>query len=47
MTTDNRLVSFKVATPGTLDSNAPITGLQGGENVLGVDFRPANGVCMR
>lgn len=43
VTTDNRLVSFKVTTPATLDSNAPITGLQGGENVIGMDIRPANG----
>ena len=43
VTNDNHLVSFKVATPGTLDSDATIAGLQGGENVLGVDFRPATG----
>ncbi len=44
VTTDNRVVTFKAATPGTLDTNTAITGLQGGENVLGVDFRPANGM---
>ena len=44
VTTDNRLISFQVPTPGTLDSNAPISGLQGGENVIGMDFRPVNGV---
>ncbi len=43
VTTDNHLVSFKVATPGTLDSDVTIAGLQGGENVLGIDFRPATG----
>ena len=43
VTADNRVVTFKAATPGTLDTNAAITGLQGGENVLGVDFRPATG----
>ena len=42
-TTDNRLVSFKPGTPGTLDTNLAISGLQGGENVLGIDFRQANG----
>jgi hypothetical protein len=42
-TVDNRLVSFKPATPGTLDTNSVITGLQGGENVLGIDFRQTNG----
>ena len=43
VTADNRVVTFKAATPGTLDTNTTITGLQGGENVLGVDFRPATG----
>jgi hypothetical protein len=42
-TTDNRLVSFKPGTPGTFDTDLPITGLQGGESVLGIDFRQANG----
>jgi uncharacterized protein DUF4394 len=42
-TTDNRLVSFKVTTPGTFDTSTPITGLQGGEMLIGMDFRPANG----
>lgn len=42
-TFDNRLVSFKPNTPGTFDSDAPFTGLQGGENVVGIDFRQANG----
>ncbi|MEP7246035.1 MAG: DUF4394 domain-containing protein [Gammaproteobacteria bacterium] len=40
---NNNLVSFKVTTPGTLDTTVPITGLQGGDSVLGMDFRPANG----
>ncbi len=42
-TTDNRLVSFKPATPGTLDTNLAITGLQGGESLIGIDFRQTNG----
>lgn len=42
-TVDNRLASFKPATPGTFDTSAAITGLQGGENVLGIDFRQTNG----
>jgi hypothetical protein len=42
-TADNKLVSFKPATPGTLDTTLAITGLQGGENVLGIDFRQTNG----
>jgi hypothetical protein len=43
LTTDNRLVTFKTATPGTLDSNVAVTGLQGGETIVGIDMRPANG----
>src|SRR5262245_31721726 len=43
LTTDNRLVGFKVTTPGTFDTNTPITGLQGGESLIGMDFRPSNG----
>ena len=42
-TVDNRLVSFKPGTPGTLDTSVAIAGLQGGENVLGIDFRQSNG----
>ena len=42
-TTDNNLVSFKPGTPGTYDTSTAITGLQGGENVIGIDFRQANG----
>ena len=43
LTADSTLVSFKLATPGTFDTSNAITGLQGGETVLGIDFRPANG----
>jgi len=43
LTADNQLVSFKPGTPGTLDTTTPITGLQGGESVLGIDFRQTNG----
>ena len=41
-TSDSRLVTFNPATPGTLTSNMPITGLQGGESILGFDLRPAD-----
>ena len=37
------LLSFKPGTPGTIDTSTPITGLGGGENVLGIDFRQTNG----
>jgi trimeric autotransporter adhesin len=43
LTTDNKLVSFKPGTPGTLDTSTAITGVQGGEALLGIDFRQANG----
>jgi len=42
ITNDGRLVSFNAATPGTFDSNLAITGMQGGERVLGFDIRPSN-----
>jgi trimeric autotransporter adhesin len=44
VTTTNRLVTFSVTAPGTLITNNPITGLAAGENIIGVDFRPANGM---
>lgn len=40
----NSLLRIDSATPGTISSNLAITGLQAGENLLGIDFRPANGV---
>jgi hypothetical protein len=43
VTTDNRLVTFKTASPGTLDTNVAVSGLQGGETIVGIDVRPANG----
>jgi hypothetical protein len=38
----NHLVRFDSATPGTIARTVPITGLQSGEAVLGIDFRPAD-----
>src|SRR5262245_16143701 len=43
LSTDNRLVAFDSAAPGTIQGALPITGLQAGESVLGIDFRPQNG----
>jgi hypothetical protein len=40
-TSGNELVSFDPLTPQTVTSIGPITGLQAGEDVLGMDFRPA------
>jgi hypothetical protein len=39
----NNLLSFNVTTPGTINSDKAITGLQVGEVILGIDIRPANG----
>jgi hypothetical protein len=44
LTTDNHLVSFKPLTPGTFDTDVAITGLNGAEAIVGLDFRPSNGV---
>jgi len=43
VTTLNILETFDSATPGTINSAVSITGLAAGENILGIDFRPANG----
>ncbi len=40
----NNLSRINPAAPNTLLSTNPITGLNAGENVLGIDFRPANGL---
>lgn len=39
----NQLLRIDSATPGTVAATLAISGLQGGENILGIDFRPANG----
>jgi uncharacterized protein DUF4394/Calx-beta domain-containing protein len=39
----NNLVTFDSARPGDLLSALPITGLPGGELILGIDFRPETG----
>ena len=39
----NQLVRFDTATPGTVSTIGTITGLQVGETILGIDFRPLNG----
>lgn len=42
VTSTNQLVRFNAATPGTL-TTTPVTGLQPGETLVGIDFRPATG----
>lgn len=39
----NNLVSFKASTPATLLTNVPIVGISAGQNIEGLDFRPATG----
>ncbi|MGK5004061.1 DUF4394 domain-containing protein [Janthinobacterium sp. LB2P70] len=43
LTASNKLLSFDRATPATIRTTAIVTGLQAGENLLGIDFRPADG----
>ncbi len=40
----DQLISFDTASPGNLISAIAITGLQNSESLLGIDFRPANGL---
>jgi hypothetical protein len=43
-TVNNELVSFDSETTCTIDTNVSISGLQDGEDILGIDFRPSNGL---
>lgn len=43
LTATNKLLSFNRATPATIRTTATVTGLQAGENLLGIDYRPADG----
>ena len=43
LTVSGRLISFNRATPGTQVGAIAVTGLTGGETLLGIDIRPANG----
>lgn len=44
LTSDNRLIFFDSATPATITKTLNVTGLATGETLLGIDFRPRNGV---
>jgi hypothetical protein len=44
LTAGNRLLSVNRDAPGTVRTNMPVTGLQSGENLVGIDFRPADGM---
>src|SRR5688572_13918261 len=43
LTESNKLISFNNASPQKLCTSTAISGLQNGENVLGIDVRPADG----
>lgn len=44
LTNNNQLLRFAAGSPGTLiGAPLPVTGLQGGETLVGIDFRPATG----
>ncbi|MEZ6234188.1 MAG: DUF4394 domain-containing protein [Phycisphaerales bacterium] len=43
VTSNQFLVTFDSATPGTVQSGAALSGLQQNEQILGIDFRPATG----
>jgi uncharacterized protein (TIGR03437 family) len=44
LTTTNGLLSFSSGRPDLTSAVMPITGLAAGETLLGIDFRPANGL---
>jgi hypothetical protein len=44
LTPANRIVGFSLSTPGSVLTDLPVTGLQAGESLLGIDYRPANGL---
>lgn len=43
LTVSNKLISFNRDAPGTVRTTTAVTGLQSGENLVGIDFRPADG----
>ena len=43
LTGQNRLVSFSAASPGDIETNVEVSGLQAGESLIGIDFRPVDG----
>jgi len=44
LTPTNRIVGFSLSNPRNVISDLPVTGLQQGESLLGIDYRPANGL---
>lgn len=46
LTSANTLVSFDSATPGTITSTVPLSGIVGGDAVVGIDYRPVDGLLI-
>lgn len=44
---DARLLRFKPGTPNTIDASVAVSGLNSGESLLGIDFRPKDGLLYR
>ncbi len=44
LTSNNRLLGFRVASPGTVSSDVAVTGLNAGDTLIGIDVRPATNV---
>jgi hypothetical protein len=40
----NQLLFFKASSPGTISSTTGVTGLGAGETLVGIDYRPSNGL---
>lgn len=43
LSTDNRITTFDSSTPGTLNPTLTVSGLDAGEQLVGIDYRPATG----
>lgn len=44
VTDDNRLLSFSAASPGDIETNVKVSGLPSGASLIGIDFRPLDGM---
>jgi len=44
LTASNRLLSFNRDTPATVRTNVAVSGLQSGDSLVGIDYRPADGL---
>ncbi|HKQ75574.1 MAG TPA: DUF4394 domain-containing protein [Blastocatellia bacterium] len=43
LTANNQILQFNSAAPGTIISTLPVKGIQAGDTLVGIDFRPAKG----